>query len=118
MEKISSQDSRFFLDMIGYLLNPISISSYNTKPYKKILNDKKSQDYKLFVKIYKDTCHILSDREQIILNDLYGINKEKNSLKNIALKLKLSPERVRQLRNEAEIKIAKSLINSLQDNEK
>ncbi|MGG3471316.1 sigma factor-like helix-turn-helix DNA-binding protein [Neobacillus pocheonensis] len=59
--------------------------------------------------------HVLNEREQIILNEMYGVNKERTYLKTVAELLNLSPERVRQLRNRAEYKMIRRLLVRIKD---
>jgi DNA-directed RNA polymerase specialized sigma subunit len=114
MNNITKDDVIFFLDMVGYSLQPESVAKlYNKKPYTKLLSQRDSVKYKRFIAIYTVINHVLPEREQQILNELYGVYKEKTPLKIVADLLNISTERVRQLRNEAETRMAKELLNIL-----
>lgn len=109
---ILTKDERiFFMDMIGSFYSPNYVPKlYKVKPYSKILKDRSSDKYKLFIEVFKTVRHILSEREMIILDDIYGVNKESSSLKTaVGKSLNISTERVRQILKFAEFKIAKEL---------
>jgi DNA-directed RNA polymerase sigma subunit (sigma70/sigma32) len=114
--KLTRDDAIFFMDMIEYVWGPnFAPKLYKVKPYTKILNDKNSNNFKRFIRLYKSMSHVLSERELIILDEVYGVNKESTSLKKIAELLNISPERVRQLRNGAENKIGSEILVKLKD---
>lgn len=113
---ITREDVIFFMDMVGSTLSPNVVPKmYRPKPYFKILMKKGSDDYNRFIGIYKVMIHVLTEREQIILNEMYGVDKESAHLKTVAELLNLSPERVRQIRNQAEYKIIRRLLVQLKD---
>ncbi|MCY8938857.1 sigma factor-like helix-turn-helix DNA-binding protein [Peribacillus frigoritolerans] len=112
-EKIlTKNDAIFFMDMVGWNPNFI-FKSYKKKPYTKLLSQKNSDNYERFIEVYKAMRHVLPEREQIILNEIYGVKKERSTLKKVAELLDISPEHVRQLRNRAEDKIVKEILEKL-----
>ncbi|WML26283.1 hypothetical protein [Neobacillus sp. OS1-33] len=114
--ELTKDDAIFFMDMVASVWSPNFVSKlYKAKPYIKILTEKVSDNYKRFIGLYTAMSYLLSERELIILNGIYGVNKERARLKSVAKLLNLSPERVRQIRNEAEKKIAKKLWVKLKD---
>ncbi|MEH7118258.1 sigma factor-like helix-turn-helix DNA-binding protein [Neobacillus vireti] len=105
---ITKEDVTFFLDMIGSIKRP----NYNIgdlKPYYKILDQRDSENFKRFIKIYIFSRDFLSDREKVILNEAYGVNEKRLTLKAIGEKLNIGPQRVSQIRAEAERKITLKL---------
>lgn len=107
----TKEDSIFFMDMVGSCLSPNYVPQLpHKKPYNKILKDRNSTEYKRFIHIYKAIRHILSERERIILDEVYGVNGVKSSLRVAGEKINISPERVRQIRNKAENKLAVGIV--------
>lgn len=113
-EKILTRDDViFFMDMVASSKSPNYVPKLpKIKPYNKILKERNSIDFKRFIRVYKAVRHILSNRELIILDEVYGVNKERSSLKTVGEMLNISPERVRQIRAKAEYKIVDELIKS------
>lgn len=110
--KLTKDDAKFFMDMVGW--SPDFIL-YKGKPYTKLLKERNSDDYIRFIGVYKDTRHVLSERELITLNKIYGVIERRSTLKSIAELLDISPERVRQLRDEAEKKIIREILATLKE---
>jgi RNA polymerase sigma factor (sigma-70 family) len=48
-----------------------------------------------------EVMNILDEREREIITQYYGLNEEELTLQQIAVKLKLTKERVRQIKNQA-----------------
>lgn len=111
---LTRDDANYFIEMVGWKLD-FSLKSYKVKPYTKLLTDRNSDNYRRFIGVYKAMRNVLSDREQMILDEVYGLNKKGTSLKAVAEMLNISPERVRQLRNEAENMIVSQLMDKLKD---
>ena len=76
--KITKNDAIFYLDMIGYIKKKGELN-----PYYKILDERNLNDFKRFVGVYTVMRDFLSEREQIILNEIYGVKKERSTLKKI-----------------------------------
>ena len=109
-------DATFYLDMIGSSLSPNKEHKIgDRKPYYKILDERNSDDFKRFVGVYTLMRDFLSEREQVILNELYGVNKERATLKTIGEMLNVGPERIRQIGRKAEFKIARKIRAKLKD---
>ncbi|ETI70555.1 sigma factor-like helix-turn-helix DNA-binding protein [Neobacillus vireti] len=108
--KITRNDEIFYLDMIG---RNKEIHALN--PYYKILEERNSDDFKRFIGIYTVMREFLSEREQIILNEIYGVNKQRVKLKAVGEMLNICPERVRQIRRKAEFKIARKISEILKN---
>ncbi|MFJ7729276.1 hypothetical protein ACIQXV_24525 [Neobacillus sp. NPDC097160] len=108
---LTKDDAIFFMDMVGSVWGPnFKPKLHKSKPYIKILRHKDSAEYKRFIDVYEVMKYILTEKEIVILNEVYGIDKEKSTLQAVADSLNLSFERVRVLRNGAENKIAKALL--------
>lgn len=102
------------MDMVGSTRSPNVVPKmYRQKPYNKILTEKDSDNYKRFIAIYNAMSIALTERENTILNNIYGINNERANLKTVGEMLNISPERVRQIRNHAEYKIVRRLMIQL-----
>lgn len=113
---ITIDDKTFFMDMVDSVNTPdFKPKLYKVKPYFKILKNKDSHEFKSFISVYMAFRHILPERKMIILNELYGINKDSSDLISIGELLNISPERVRQLRTEAEYVLVKEILLSLKD---
>jgi DNA-directed RNA polymerase specialized sigma subunit len=115
-EDITINDAIFYLDMIGSSYSPNREHKIgDLKPYYKILDERNSDDFKRFVGVYTSMRDFLSEREQIILNGIYGVNKERKTLKTIGEMLNVGPERIRQIGRKAESKIARKISAKLKD---
>ncbi|MEH7239438.1 sigma factor-like helix-turn-helix DNA-binding protein [Bacillus sp. JJ1562] len=69
--------------------------------------------------IYKTIRNVLPERMQIVLNEIYGVDKEECSkLKPVGVILNISPERVRQIIYRAESILAKELSLAFGNNKK
>ncbi|MGF6950093.1 DNA-directed RNA polymerase sigma subunit (sigma70/sigma32) [Neobacillus sp. B4I6] len=109
--KLTKDDAIFFMDMVGSVRSPNFVPRlHKRKPYYKILNERNSEDYQRFIRLYETMKHILTQREQTILNEMYGLNQERARLTTVGELLNISRDRVRQLRNGAENKIVKELL--------
>lgn len=109
-QTVTSDDAIFFMDMVKSSKSPNHVSGfYQTKPYYKILDDPDSDAFKRFIKVYHAEKHVLTEREQTILADLYGITKPRVNLKQAGLLHHVTQERIRQIRQNSERKITSAL---------
>ena len=116
LKDITRSDAIFFMDMINSVWSPnFEPGFYKLRPYHNLLKERDSEDSKRFVGIYKAIRHTLTEREQTVLNEMYGVYKEKSQLKTVASMLSISPERVRQISRKAENKIARELLSKLKE---
>ncbi|MCM3567830.1 sigma factor-like helix-turn-helix DNA-binding protein [Neobacillus mesonae] len=99
------EDAMFYLKMIGHGSDIGTI-----KPYYKILNDRNSDDFKRFISVYTKFKDSLSEKEQFVLDEIYGVNKKHVTLKTAGEMLGVGPERARQITKKAEFRMV-SLIN-------
>ncbi|WHY75697.1 sigma factor-like helix-turn-helix DNA-binding protein [Neobacillus sp. WH10] len=114
--KMTRDDAIFYLDMIGSSRSPNQKHKIGElKPYYKILGERNSDDFRRFIRIYTEMKHLLTDKEQFILNEIYGVNKEREKLKTIGKMLNVGPERIRQIGTKAEYKIARIISEKLKD---
>ncbi|GAB4074606.1 hypothetical protein GCM10028778_21090 [Barrientosiimonas marina] len=108
---ITSDDVIFFMDMVNSPRSPNHIPGFHQpKPYYKILDDPESEEFRRFIKVYNAEKHVLKEREQKILADLYGVTHPKVNLKEASAIYNVTPERIRQIRQKAERKITTSLL--------
>lgn len=108
---ITVKDAVFFLDMIQSPWSPNHKPGFFIqKPYFKLSKEMESIDYKCFLFVYKQLRNILSEREQFILNEIYGVDKERSKFKTVGRALNITQERVRQLCNYAERKLGSELL--------
>ena len=108
--KLTHNDAIFFLDMINSTRSPnYEPGFYKRKTYYKLLKHQNSDDYRRFISVYKAMRHILTEREQIVLNKVYGTDGEPSNLKSVGAMLNVSPERAKQIRSKGERKIAREL---------
>lgn len=113
-KKITSDDAIFFMDMAGSFHSPNATPTmHSVKPYYKILDNPNSNEFQRFIKVYNASKHLLSDREQSILDALYGITHPRRTLKEASIPHNISPERVRQIRQDGERKITRVLLKYL-----
>jgi DNA-directed RNA polymerase sigma subunit (sigma70/sigma32) len=103
---ISKEDALYFLDMRK------SEKIRAQKRYYKLLNDLESLEYKKFISVYIANRSLLSDREQLVLDSIYGVNIKPMKLREVAEKVDLTPERIRQILYKGERKIATFLRRS------
>jgi len=114
--KLTKDDSIFFMDMVGSRKSPNHVPKINkVKPYRKMLKDRNSTEYTRFIRIYKAMRHILSEREMIILDEIYGVNGVNCTLKTTGEKVNLSPERVRQICKKSENKLVFGILKKLKE---
>jgi DNA-directed RNA polymerase specialized sigma subunit len=105
---VTKEDARFFMDMVDTY--PNRVRQFNKqKPWRRL--DRDSEDFKRFINIYKATEDVLSEREQLIMQEVYGADKEENStLKAVGEMLGISQERVRQIHRWSEFIISRELL--------
>lgn len=97
-QSITREDVFFYMDMVDSVLSPIFVPEmYKPKPYIKITKDKKSIDYIKFMTIYKQVRHFLTIKEMYILDRLYSLDNDSETLRNVGKSLNLSSGRVRQI---------------------
>ncbi|WP_099364492.1 hypothetical protein [Fredinandcohnia onubensis] len=114
---ISKDDAIFYLDMVNSSKSPnFQGSMHRRKPYYDLFKEKESDEYRRFIFVYNTMKHVISDREQYILNEIYGVEKECSKLSLIATTLDVSPERIRAIRNYAERKISTELDLMIKNN--
>jgi DNA-directed RNA polymerase sigma subunit (sigma70/sigma32) len=117
--KWTRDDAIFFMDMVGSTRSPNFVPPQlgKVKPYKKIVKEKDSIDTKRFIGLYKSIRHRLNEREVIILNEMYGVDKESPAtLKTVGQLLNISPERVRQISSLTERNIVWAMLKELEEN--
>lgn len=108
---ITSDDAIFFMDMVNSARSPNHAPKfYQVKSYYKILDDPNSNEFQRFIKVYNAGKYILKEREQMILDDLYGINKPRVTHKKASIPHNITQERVRQICYKAELKIVTYLL--------
>jgi DNA-directed RNA polymerase sigma subunit (sigma70/sigma32) len=95
---INKGDAIFYLGMIDSSFGEV-------KPYYKVLDERDSDEYKRFIGVFLVISGSLSEKEQFILNELYGVNEKRKTLKAIGEMLNIGPERVRQIAKKAEFKM-------------
>lgn len=106
LKNITRDDVIFFADMVGFPFpsgkrTPI----HSKKPYYQILNKPHLDVYQRFIKIYKEARYVLNQREQHILDDLYGIHHPRFTFHKASKHYSITPERIRQICNKSEGKI-------------
>ena len=110
--KWNREDAVFFMDMVGSARSPNDKHEYfQRKPYYKILERRDSVEFVRFSDIYRSLSPVLSERERRILNGLYGVDEERVATKKIAEQWGVTPGRIRQLRNKAEIKLVTKILS-------
>ncbi|WP_449354690.1 sigma factor-like helix-turn-helix DNA-binding protein [Virgibacillus natechei] len=77
------------------------------------MDNQDSYEFQRFIKVYNAGKHVLKEREQQILDDLYGVTKPRVTLKKAGIPHNIKQERVRQVRHRAELKIVKSMLKHL-----
>jgi DNA-directed RNA polymerase sigma subunit (sigma70/sigma32) len=114
MEKINDlaySDAIYYMDMVYHVKSPNFVPHFNKeRPYIKMLKQKDSEEYKRFIRVYMAVRHLLLEREMSVLDVLYGITRDKATVKTVAEKMCLSSARIAQIRNSAEHKIGRLLI--------
>jgi len=104
---LTQEDAIFFLDMIRSYRSPNHIPQLKVvKPYHKIVRNNILIEHQLFIRVYKEVRHILSEKEAYILDEVYNNGA---TLKIVGKSLNISSERVRQIRTFAEFKIGKEV---------
>lgn len=110
---ITIDDAIFYMEMIRSVWSPYYEPQYGKrKPYLKILKDRESIEYNRFIKVYRVIKHILSDREQFILDQVYALNNSRAPHREIGEQLDVSPERIRQIIKKAENTLARELLKN------
>lgn len=109
--KINQEDGIFFLDMVYSALSPTRDFKPKRKPYYELVKDIESDNYKRFTFIYMTLRHVLNDREQYVLDETYRINKQNISTREIAESLKITINRVVQIRNKANRKLSRKIVD-------
>lgn len=89
--KITIEDINYFIFMIKR--EKLGVR----KRYFSILHNKDSDEYKRFINVYLKYKKVVSEREQLVLDSVYGVNGAPLKLKEVAQIIKVTPERVRQL---------------------
>lgn len=100
---LSKDDAEFYLDMIG------NNSKASVSKFYNIISNNTNDSYNRFIQVYNSKKDILTPREQQIVDFIYGINGKPKTLKEIGSLFKISPERVRQIKVNAHIKISRAL---------
>lgn len=67
------------------------------KRYYSILHTKESEEYMRFINVYLKYKYVLSEREQLVLDSVYGVKGTPLKLREVAEIIEVTPERVRQL---------------------
>ncbi|WP_442915552.1 sigma factor-like helix-turn-helix DNA-binding protein [Mangrovibacillus sp. Mu-81] len=75
------------------------------KRYYNILHNKESEEYKRFISVYLNHKSMLTEREQIVLDSVYGVKGKPLKLREVAEIIEVTPERVRQLIYKSERKL-------------
>ncbi|MFT4416045.1 sigma factor-like helix-turn-helix DNA-binding protein [Fredinandcohnia humi] len=96
-------------DVLYYLEMRTKEKTHEKKRYYKIIKDRESQEYKKFINVYLETKSVLSDREQVIMDSIYGVSGKPMKLKEVGEMIGLTPERIRQLIYKSERKITTAL---------
>lgn len=110
-ENITKDDAIFFMDMVDSVKSPnFKPKLFRPKPYYKILDNRDSDEFQRFINIYNKIKHVLEKREQQILYDIYGVHKPRMTMQEACKPHNISPERVRQIRYKAEMKMVRSLL--------
>lgn len=96
--KFTVEDAVFFLDMIDSAWSPNwEPKMYKQKPYYALFKDKDSDDYKRFLGVYNAMRNELSERDQFVLDEIYGVDRDCAKLKTVAAMLGITPARVSQI---------------------
>ncbi|WP_161568200.1 sigma factor-like helix-turn-helix DNA-binding protein [Anaerobacillus alkaliphilus] len=108
--EITKEDMLFYLDMIGSIYGP----SYKPKigklkPYYPFLKEPTSEEYKRFIQVYLHYRDCLNEREKTILDFQYRLKGEKLTLDQMGEQFGISSSRAAQIRNIAELRIAKAI---------
>jgi DNA-directed RNA polymerase sigma subunit (sigma70/sigma32) len=111
---VNKDDAIFYLEMAG-LSKKIKIG--DIKPYYKILDERGSSDCLRLIGVYLEMRMLLTEREQFVLNHLYGVNGERKTQKSIGEMLNIGHERVRQIAKKAEFKIGRALLKQIKETE-
>ncbi|MCP3027748.1 sigma factor-like helix-turn-helix DNA-binding protein [Halobacillus sp. A5] len=107
LSMITKNDAAFYRNMIGLgIKNP---QKSKRSPFYNLLKDCNSEEYMRFIKVYKTMQYVLSEREKLVLNKIYGVDSEIEVMINIAKEINVTRERVRQIRYRANVKILREL---------
>ncbi|MFC7322904.1 hypothetical protein [Halobacillus campisalis] len=109
LSNITKNDAAYYESMVGSGGNTSKKSLYDRCPFYELLKDRNSEEYKMFIKVYKTMQYILLDREKLVLNKIYGVDCDIKILSKIAKEINVTPERVRQIRYKANVKILREL---------
>jgi DNA-directed RNA polymerase sigma subunit (sigma70/sigma32) len=110
MTNISRDEAIYFLDMIGSSRSPNHQPRLGKrKPYYALLKDRETKEYKSFIEIYLILKNILSEKECLILERVYGINQECVPMHTIGEDFNIKAERVRQIKTKAEFRLASAI---------
>ncbi|WP_421379591.1 hypothetical protein ACOJQI_15845 [Bacillus salacetis] len=93
-------------DVIYFIYMRNSEKGGSSKRYYKILHNKESEEYKKFINVYLKHKHLLSVREQLVLDSVYGVNGTPLKLRELAEIIEVTPSRVNQLIYKSERKLA------------
>ncbi|MFT4414554.1 sigma factor-like helix-turn-helix DNA-binding protein [Fredinandcohnia humi] len=96
-------------DVLYYLEMRTKEKIHEKKRYYKIIKERESQEYKKFINVYQENKGVLSDKEQLILDSIYGVSSEPMKYREVGLMLNLTPERIRQLIYKGERKLTSAL---------
>ena len=109
LSMITKNDAVYYRDMVGLgEKKPKSVQS-NRSPFYNLLEDRNSHEYIRFIKVYKTMQYVLSEREKLVLNKTYGVDSDIEVMRKIAKEINVTPERVRQIRYKANVKILREL---------
>jgi DNA-directed RNA polymerase sigma subunit (sigma70/sigma32) len=112
---ITSEDATFFLDMIGSWKSPNYQPNFGRrKPYYALLKDPESNELKRFIQTYEAIKYILTEKEQLVLNQCYGVAKKSAPMHIVGSELNIGPERVRQIKAPAEYRLAMEITKTVQ----
>lgn len=110
-EQLTKNDAIFYMDMVGSAQSPNYVSKLNKqKPYYELLKNRNSNEYSRFISIFVVMSYVLTERELLVLNNLYGLGNDNTKLKTVGQLINVSPERVRQIGYKAERKIVRELL--------
>lgn len=111
---VTKEEIIYFLDMIDSSHSPNCVPQIGRRrPYWKLLKNRKNNvdEYERFLKVYLFTKDILSEKEQFILDKVYGVDDEIHTETQVAKIMKLSKSRIGYLKRMAELAIERNLNN-------
>ncbi|WP_390216901.1 sigma factor-like helix-turn-helix DNA-binding protein [Halobacillus seohaensis] len=106
---ITKNNAAYYMNMIGFGKEAPQNSHSNRSPFYDLLKDCNSEEYMRFIKVYKTMQYVLSKREKLVLDKIYGVDSEIEILREIAKEINVTQERVRQIRYKANVKISREL---------